>query len=205
MRCKGSNFFSFCQILFVLLHNKWLYFAIMSIKRMIYSLRLLLYKYGLIISALSLILLLVGHYVGWNNHNGFLVTMLLLAVLPLFGRRDWVNIDNQKQSLNTCYKLSIKVDTLVVWCNNKESYSYDARIVILVMQEQLFLWCKNSYYCDVRTVILVMQEQLLLWCKNSYSCDAKTTVDKSKERNVQMFKYSLGPLFHTQVRAYIII
>ena len=60
----------------------------MSIKRMIYSLRFLLYKYGLLISALSLILLLVGHYVGWNNHNGFLVAMLLLAVLPLFGRRD---------------------------------------------------------------------------------------------------------------------
>ena len=151
MRCKGSNFFSFCQILFVLLHNKWLYFAIMSIKRMIYSLRFLLYKYGLLISALSLILLLVGHYVGWNNHNGFLVTMLLLAVLPLFGRRDWVNIDDQKQSLNTCYKLSIKVDTL-------GCVGVITRRVILMMQEQLFLWCKNSYYYDARTVIIVMQE-----------------------------------------------
>ena len=27
---------------------------------------------------------------------------------------------------------------------------------------------------------------------------------QSAMRNVQMFKYSLGPLFHTQVRAYII-
>ena len=28
---------------------------------------------------------------------------------------------------------------------------------------------------------------------------------QSAMRNVQMFKYSLGSLFHTQVRAYIII
>ena len=31
-----------------------------------------------------------------------------------------------------------------------------------MIQEQLFLWYKNSYYYDTRTVIIVMQEQLLL-------------------------------------------
>ena len=56
-------------------------------------------------------------------------------------------------------------EQLFLWCKN--SYSCDARTVILVVQEPLFLWCKNSYSCDVRTVIIVMQEQLLLWCKNN--------------------------------------
>ena len=31
-----------------------------------------------------------------------------------------------------------------------------------MVQEPLFLWYKNSYYYDVRTVIIVMQKQLLL-------------------------------------------
>ena len=54
---------------------------------------------------------------------------------------------------------------LFLWCKN--SYSYDARIVIFMVQEQLFLWCKNSYFYGTRTVIIVMQEQLFLWCKNN--------------------------------------
>ena len=35
-------------------------------------------------------------------------------------------------------------------------------MIILRVQEQLFLWYKNSYSCGARTVIIVVQEQLLL-------------------------------------------
>ena len=35
--------------------------------------------------------------------------------------------------------------------------------------------------------------------------EMNNSCQKSAMRNVQMFKYSLGSLFHTQVRAYIII
>lgn len=87
MRCKGSHFFSFSQILFVILHNKRYYFALMGIKRMIKAVRHILYKYGLVISAVPLCLLVAGHFVGWNDHNGFLSAMLVLAVAPLFGQR----------------------------------------------------------------------------------------------------------------------
>ena len=52
-------------------------------------------------------------------------------------------------------------EQLFLWCKNR--YSYGARTVILVIQEPLFLWCKNSYYCDARTVIFMVQEQLLLY------------------------------------------
>lgn len=54
---------------------------------MIKAVRHILYKYGLVISAVPLCLLVAGHFVGWNDHNGFLSAMLVLAVAPLFGQR----------------------------------------------------------------------------------------------------------------------
>ena len=79
------------------------------------------------------------------------------------------------------------------------SYSCGARTVIIVIQEQLFLWCKNSYSCDTRTVIFKVQEQLLLWCKNSYYCGARIVIFMVQEQLLLYppFFYCLGHICDT--------
>ena len=62
------------------------------------------------------------------------------------------------------------------------SHFWAKSTVILVVQEQLFLWCKNSYSCGVRTVIIVVQEQLLLWYKNSYYYGTRTVIFMVQEQ-----------------------
>ena len=52
---------------------------------------------------------------------------------------------------------------------------------------QLFLGYKNSYSYDIRTVIIMVQEQLLLGYKNRYSYDVRTVILKGLWRQVHCF------------------
>ena len=62
------------------------------------------------------------------------------------------------------------------------SHFWAKSTVILVVQEQLFLWCKNSYSCGARTVILMVQEQLFLWYKNRYFYGARIVIFVMQEQ-----------------------